>query len=335
MTYPISLTGLGTYPAGDFRAQSGANEGHPIGLGAIAVPGDTYRLVRGARMARLITTDHATHGLMVAPGSEVGAPGDSMAIVACHTLMDDTGAVVELLILHHDSALAGAMLHLLPLSPLRHGVEYELIGSAPAAPPERLGYMCSDGFFAGTHLTLADGRQAPVEQLRPGDLLLTRERGARPIRSMAHRTCRATGSAAPVLITRGTLNALRDLRLGPDHRLFIWQRPDAPGLGRAELLVRAASLINGVTVLHDEGGYLDIHEIQLDTPAIVFAEGLAVASQRTPTLGRPATGPDPRWHERPRAAVLAETPRPRHVPPATDEQGHGHGPDMAQARPRG
>lgn len=267
-----------TYPATALQTQSGANAGDPIGLGPAAVAGDTYRLAREARQEQLHICESADLAQMVASGSQVGQKGEALSIADCHSLMGPSGETVEVLVLRRTVDQDETTLHLLPLSPLRPGVEYELIGSSPASAPERFADIVSVSFFAGTHITLAGGAQAPVETLAIGDMILTRDHGPRPIRWIGQQTRRATGAAAPIRITAGTLHTARDLLLSPEHRLFIWQRHDALGTGRAEVLVKAALLVNGSTVRRDEGGHLDSYQILFDSREIIFAEGIAVES---------------------------------------------------------
>ena len=243
-----------TYPAGALQAQSGANAGDPIGLGPAAIPGDTYRLAREAGPEQLHICESPQLGQVVANGSQVGQPGEALTIADCHSLMGPSGETVEVLVLRRTVDRDETTLHLLPLSPIRPTVEYELIGSSPALAPARFADIVSVSFFAGTRITLAGGAQAPVESLQIGDMILTRDHGPRPIRWIGHQTRRATGAAAPIRITAGTLHTARDLLLSPEHRLFIWQRRDALGTGRAEVLVKATLLVNGKTVRRDEGG---------------------------------------------------------------------------------
>ena len=281
MTDLAPLCRFPIYPAQALRALSGANEGDPIGLGDAALPGDTYRLHRDARPLRLAICDRPDvdgGGQCVATGSEIGQPGDPLTIADCHRFMGPKGQMTEVLILKHLSETEGTLLHLLPLSPLDPGTEYDLIGSARDSAPERFADIASVSFFAGTHLTLAGGRQARVEDLAVGDMVLTRDHGPRPIRWIGQQTRRATGAAAPIRIAQGTLNAARDLRLSPQHRLFIWQRRDRLGTGRAEVLVRAEMLVNGSTVIREEGGHVDSYQILFDSHEIIFAEGIAVES---------------------------------------------------------
>jgi hypothetical protein len=278
MTDFAPLCRFSIYPAHAVRALTGANEGDPIGLGDAALPGDTYRLHRDAKTARLAICDRPGGGQAVATGSEVGRPGEALTIADCHRFMGAKGEMVEVLVLKRQSETEGMVLHLLPLSPLQPGTEYDLIGSSRASAPERFADIASVSFFAGTHLTLAGGAQARVEDLAVGDMILTRDHGPRPIRWIGQQTRRATGASAPIRIAQGTLNAARDLRLSPQHRLFIWQRRDRLGTGRAEVLVRAEMLVNGTTVTREEGGHVDSYQILFDSHEIIFAEGIAVES---------------------------------------------------------
>ena len=66
-----------------------------------------------------------------------------------------------------------------------------------------------------TRITMATGAQVPVEDLRPGDRILTRDDGPQPLRWIGQRTTRASGLFAPVLIRAGTLNNARDLVVAP------------------------------------------------------------------------------------------------------------------------
>ncbi len=267
-----------TYPSAALRAVAGANVGDGLGVEDGALPGDIYRLTGGAAPARLAISDAGEGGQpCVADGSAVGAAGDALAISACHMLMGPSGEVVEVLILTHKGA-EGEALHVLPLSDVKPDTEYELVGTETASAPERFADIASVSFLAGTHLTLANGKQVPVELLSVGDMLLTRDHGPQPIRWIGFQTRRAVGAAAPVRITEGTLNTSRDLRLSPQHRLFIWQRSDELGTGRAEVMVKAELLVNGATVVREEGGHVDSYQIVFDGHEIIYAEGIAVES---------------------------------------------------------
>lgn len=265
-----------TYAASDLIVHWGANEGDPIGGAADVVPGDSYRLSRTANARQLAIWD-GTEGTEVADGSEVGQPGDKVVLEVCHSLMAPGGSLVEALVLTITGE-ADTARFVLPLAPMAPRGEYELVASDPGMAARRLADIASVSFIAGTRLTMANGRQAPVEDLRVGDRLLTRDHGPQEIRWIGQQVQRATGALAPVLIREGTMNTAHDLRLFPHHRLFVWQRRDTLGTGRSEVLVKAEHLVNGDSVKREEGGFIESYQILFGAHEIIYAEGIAVES---------------------------------------------------------
>ena len=128
-------------------------------------------------------------------------------------------------------------------------------------PPLRFAQVACVSFTRGTRLSLATGEQRAVEALKIGDKLLTRDDGPQEIRWIGHHTVRALGDFAPVMITKGTLHNENDLLVSPDHRLFVYQREDKLGAGRAEVLLKARHLVNGESVFVQEGGFVDYFQI--------------------------------------------------------------------------
>ncbi|NCW68232.1 MAG: hypothetical protein EBV86_06625 [Marivivens sp.] len=121
-------------------------------------------------------------------------------------------------------------------------------------------------------------RLTNLGDLKVGDRVLTRDDGAQSVRWIGQTTLRAVGEFAPVVIRKGTLHNENDLMLSPDHRVFIYQREDHLGAGRAEVLVRVRHLINGDTVYQQDGGFVDYFQILFDDHQIIYAEGIAAES---------------------------------------------------------
>ncbi len=266
-----------TFAASQLTVTTGAHEGDAIGRHTDVAAGDYYRLARAAMVQTLAICDRQDGTQEVADNSTVGHPGDAITIETCHTLMGEKSELIELLLVTIWSE-ARPVRHILPLAPLVPGVDYILVNSETESAPRRFADVVSVSFLAGTHLTMSDGSQRAVEDLSVGDNILTRDHGARNIRWLEHQTRRAVGSAAPVRITEGTLNCARDLRLTPQHRLFIWQRSDEVGAGRSEVMVKVDALVNGTTILREEGGHIDTYQIVFDAHEIIYAEGIAVES---------------------------------------------------------
>lgn len=258
------------YPAAAFAVETGALSGDAIGGLAEVVAGDAYVLARGS-VARELVLARGPGGTVVGAGSSVGIAGQPVAALARHQLMSERGAVVELLVLDVDGARLA-----LPLGTLSPADEYTLLSSEPAAG--ELAGAAQVSFTRGTRITMADGRQRPVEGLVVGDRVLTRDHGPQPVRWTGRQTVRAEGSDAPVVIGEGVLNAARELVLSPDHRLFVHQRRDLLGAGRAEALVRARHLVDGDTVWRAPGGHVDYFHVLFDAHEIIYVECIPAES---------------------------------------------------------
>ncbi len=266
------------YRADDFRAIYGANEGDGLSFASDLVLDDVYTLCAAAQTASL---DLARRGdaYVIAAGSQVGKEGAEIHLDCAVTLMGDRSTVSELLVLVEVDHLGHATaIYLLPLAPLTPKAEYRLVGIDIEGAASKLAQVAAVSFTRGTHITLACGRQRKVEELRAGDEVLTRDDGVQRIRWIGHSTQRAVGAFAPVLIKAGTLNNINDLLVSPDHRLFVYQRTDRVGAGRAELLVKARYIVNGTTVTRQEGGFVEYFQLVFDSHQIIYAEGIAAES---------------------------------------------------------
>ncbi|MCU0856242.1 MAG: choice-of-anchor L domain-containing protein, partial [Rhodobacteraceae bacterium] len=75
-------------------------------------------------------------------------------------------------------------------------------------------------FTRGTRLDTPYGPRR-IEDLRIGDLVLTRDDGPRPIRWIGRRQVAATGRFAPVRIAAGVMGATEDVLVSPLHRVLV------------------------------------------------------------------------------------------------------------------
>ena len=167
-------------------------------------------------------------------------------------------------------------------------------------------------FVAGTLIATPAGERA-VETLRAGDLVLTRDDGAQPLRWIGSRTIAATGDFAPVHIHAGALGDHRALSVSPQHRVLI-DGPLAELLfGEAEVLVAALDLVDGANVTRREGGEVTYVHLLFDRHQVIRSEGLETES----FLPGPRTGS---MFERP---VIDEICRL--FPQLDPDTGHGYG----------
>ncbi|MEP2783986.1 MAG: Hint domain-containing protein [Pseudoruegeria sp.] len=276
----LPLQTLPVYRAGDFCVVNGANFGDEMGDASELVLDDSYALHDGASKVKLSISTIGEPPFIVSKGSEAGKTGNQIHLDSAVTLMDPDGTTIEVLILAEVDPAEGylAAIYMLPLAPLESKTEYRLVGIENEAVKARFAEVACVSFSRGTHITMSDGRQRVIEDLKIGDRVLTRDDGPQTIRWIGQTTMRATGEFAPIVVSKGTLNNENDLIVSPNHRLFIYQRRDEIGLGRSEVLVKARHLVNGDTVYRQDGGFVDYFQILFDSHNIIYAEGIAAES---------------------------------------------------------
>lgn len=131
-------------------------------------------------------------------------------------------------------------------------------------------------YLAGTHIETADGPR-PIEELRVGDKVRTRDHGLQEIRWIGQSKVKGHGKLAPVRIMAGSLGSdcpTQDLLVSRQHRMLISSKVCARMFGSDEILVPAIKLttLPGVFV---EESVQDITYFHLMTDAheVIYAEG--------------------------------------------------------------
>lgn len=294
MTEPRTATrSIPAYPAEAFRVETGANMGDPLGVLEDLVLDDIYALADKHPARRLSLKSQGNGGFSVGADSDLGQPGAALHLDCALTLMPEAGQNVDALVMVEvDADGMIACVYLVPLAPLSPQVGYTLLSADRDSARTRLAQMAAVSFTRGTHITLATGAQRPIEDLRSGDRILTRDDGVQELRWIGQTTSRATGAMAPILIRKGTLNNARDLLVSPDHRLMVYQRHDALGAGTPELLIPARHLVNGDSVVVQDGGFVDYFQLLFDRHHIVYAEGIAAESMFLDPVTEPALPPE-------------------------------------------
>ncbi len=274
-----SYQSIPAYPAAMFRVEYGANMGDALGIMDDLVLDDVYHLCPATQPRRLSLKVSPEGEFSVGADTELGTPTAQLHLDCCITVLPDTGAEVDILIMVEvDAEGLITQVFLLPLAPLVADMPYCLIHADRKLARQKLAQMACVSFTRGTHITLASGAQVKIEELSVGDRVLTRDDGAQVVRWIGHTTSRAMGSMAPILIRKGALNNDNDLIVSPDHRLMVYQRQDTLGTGCPEVLVKAQDLVNGDTVVAQTGGFVDYFQLLFDRHHIIYAEGIAAES---------------------------------------------------------
>ena len=132
-------------------------------------------------------------------------------------------------------------------------------------------------FVAGTLIRTQDGEKA-VDDLSSGDMVMTKDEGAQPLRWIGQRRVAAKGDYAPIRIAANTFGPHRELLLSPLHRVLIRDSLAELLFGETEVLVAARDLVNDRSVRRVEGGMVDYVHILFDRHQVVFSEGLETES---------------------------------------------------------
>lgn len=277
------------YRAEEFLVIDGANIDDTLSFAAEAVLDDVYELSARAERRRLSILAQAEGDFIVSADTQAGTPEARVVVDSCMTVMTPDGSTLEMLLLVELDAESHVVeVHVLPLAPLLRNGHYRLVGIERENAARKLAQVACVSFSRGTNITMSSGAQRPIEELQIGDKVLTRDDGGQEIRWIGQHTVRAVGDFAPIVIKAGTLNNTGDLVVSPDHRLFIYQRRDALGAGRSEVLVKARHLLNDDTVTQQDGGFIDYFQLLFDQHEIIYAEGIAAETLLVDTRTRPA-----------------------------------------------
>ena len=145
-------------------------------------------------------------------------------------------------------------------------------------------------FTPGTRILTPAGER-PIETLRAGDLVITRDDGPQPIRWIGCRMGPGTGKNAPVLIEPGGLLAVqRPLLVSPQHRVLVEGYRPQLIWGADEVLVAATHLVDGLRVRSAPCTAVTYIHMVFDRHQVVYAEGAPVESLHLGDEGLGALG---------------------------------------------
>ncbi|MEM6890579.1 MAG: Hint domain-containing protein [Pseudomonadota bacterium] len=276
------LSSLCVYKGGDFIACFGVNDGDGMGVADDVVLDDVYRLRSEAEMLELELCNAVDRGVRLAPDGKAGTPGNRLNVDCTLTLMAPNARTIDLVVVAECDANRRVLeTYLLPIQKIDPSLEYRLILRNRNPDPNLFDAAIRRPLARGTRITCASGRQCAIEDLRPGDKVLTRDAGPQTIRRISQRTQRASNDEAPVMIEAGVIGNAGPLCLNPDQQILF-----VPGAGQlsggvAERYVAARALENGTTVVQKPGGFMDFFQLHFDRSHVIFAEGIAIEAPKT------------------------------------------------------
>jgi hypothetical protein len=131
-------------------------------------------------------------------------------------------------------------------------------------------------FTAGTRIDTARG-PIPVEDLRPGDRIVTLDHGLQPVLWAGSVRVTATGALAPIVIapdTFGPGQPDRPLAVSRQHRMLCRGWPVTLWFGADEVLAPAGGLVNGTAIRSVPGpDPVTYHHLLFATHEILRANG--------------------------------------------------------------
>ena len=132
-------------------------------------------------------------------------------------------------------------------------------------------------FTAGTLIATRDG-QKRIEDLRPGDHVITRDAGFVQVQAISQQSYsraeqRLNTDFRPIVIPAGTFGNSRDLHLSPAHRLMVTDNQAELLFGSSEVLVAAKTALEYAWV-HQQPADFDVtyFHILLPTHELVLVE---------------------------------------------------------------
>ena len=126
-------------------------------------------------------------------------------------------------------------------------------------------------FTQGTLIKTAQAER-PIEDVKVGDLVMTRDHGLQPVRWAARRTVPTVSDQATITFDQGVLGCSRPLTVSPNHRMLIKGSLAELYLGQDEAFVAARSLVNGRNIRRNRDAITTYVHIMFDYHEVIWAE---------------------------------------------------------------
>ncbi len=195
--------------------------------------------------------------------------------------------------------IAGAGWYFIPLPGSAFQTDDTLLGNTGGGwtdPNQGWDYTDVICFTPGARIATPLGSRL-VEDLKVGDLVITKDRGLQPIRWIGRKLITGARLYAdpllrPVRICKNAFGPglpTRDLMVSPQHRMLISGYEAEVNFGHRELLAPAKALLNGKTVVvSTRADHTEYIHFLFDAHEVIYANGLATESFHPGAMGMDA-----------------------------------------------
>lgn len=157
------------------------------------------------------------------------------------------------------------------------GVPLTVVGSFEGPTFVSTEYATPICFVSGTMIETPKG-SVLVEDLKLGDLVLTKSHGPQPIKWIDQRSFPAVGPMAPVRFAQRAIGNKEELWLSQQHRVLVENGMAELMFGDTAVLVPAVAFVNARNVEVVEGGTVTYHHFMFDQHQVVYANGVPAES---------------------------------------------------------
>lgn len=112
-----------------------------------------------------------------------------------------------------------------------------------------------------------------VQELKAGDLVLTRDNGPQPIRWVGTKTVAGRGKLAPIIFAKGSIGNSHALQVSPQHRMLIDDYRAELLFGQREVIAAASFLVNGADIIQQETDNITYYHLLFDHHEIIKSAG--------------------------------------------------------------
>ncbi len=281
----MALYTLGyVYQLGDFDT-SGSNIAPPNESGAVASGSPPYQMTLNSGVSPLqIVIDDADSTFNETKSSDPSQPlaypvtidgvtyPAGSHVVINYVLEDANGFEGFSITIGATNSGSNTTTAFITTAPMVPGQTYTFTSNSNIGNGNTRPYSDFACFTTGTFIDTPDGTRR-IEDLVPGDLVMTLEHGAQPVRWIGRRTVAGISAMAPVLIRAGTLGVEKELLVSPNHRLLIAGAETELLTGHDTLLVPAKHLVNGKTIIRQPCGLVTYVHLLFDHHQIVTTQG--------------------------------------------------------------